>query len=93
MKLSKVEVRMLEKWLEGFSFRVCPFTLERTTLKKYSDLETTKFRDKYCHAICDTLFPRTGEDDCCPLKCHHRAAYTETYVLRKVRAVIKENTP
>jgi len=78
---AKVKLRLadrlaLEKWLDEKDKRHCPFPIE----------------EGICERLCDPLFPRTGKREACPMSCANASiAYTEEYVVRKVRKLLEES--
>jgi len=65
-----------ERWLE------CPFAFDYLG-EYYYPIAT-----EHCTEICSVLFPKCRYSDGCPRECD-KPLYTEAYVSRKVRALLR----
>ena len=94
-KLSKEKVRILKEWLKFYNRdKRCPFQDKAGfDLDVGQPLQNGRFARCYCRDVCKVAFAKvvlhpdnTERADVCPCD-----VYSIAYVVRKVRAAIKEN--
>ena len=87
MRLSKRNRWFIKSFLklmeEGVEQDTCPYRTSRLP-------DSYKASKRAC-AFCEEQFPRAKKYRICPLSCVHDESYTESYVVRKAKRLLKED--